>query len=79
MKKNKLYLMYIALATSLTSQVSCLKAPDFGGIKSEVEVPNGAVNYFKNDMDFDFDGGSKIVAFSANLRWSMEKRTLKMA
>ena len=73
MKKNKLYLMYIALATSLTSQVSCLKAPDFGGMKSEVEVPNGAVNYFKNDMDFDFDGGSKIVAFSANLRWSMEK------
>ena len=48
--------MYIALATSLTSQVSCLKAPDFGGMKSEVEVPNGAVNYFKNDMDFDFDG-----------------------
>ena len=65
--------MYIALATSLTSQVSCLKAPDFGGMKSEVEVPNGAVNYFKNDMDFDFDGGSKIVAFNANLRWSMEK------
>lgn len=73
MKKDKLYLMYIALATSLTSQVSCLKAPDFGGIKSEVEVPNGAVNYFKNDMDFDFDGGSKIMAFTANLRWSMEK------
>ena len=65
--------MYIALATSLTSQVSCLKAPDFGGMKSEVEVPNGAVDYFKNDMDFDFDGGSKIVAFSTNLRWSMEK------
>ena len=73
MKKDKLFLMYIALATSLTSQVSCLKAPDFGGIKSEVEVPNGAVNYFKNDMDFDFDGGSKIMAFTANLKWSMEK------
>lgn len=73
MKKNKLYVMYIALATSLTSQVSCLKAPDFGGMKSEVEIPNGAVDYFKNNMDFDFEGGSKIVAFNANLKWSMEK------
>ncbi len=65
--------MYIALATSLTSQVSCLKAPDFDGMKSEVEIPNGAVDYFKNNMDFDFEGGSKIVAFNANLKWSMEK------
>lgn len=73
MKRYTFSYQLSVLAICVMSLTSCIKAPDFGGIKSEVVVPNGAVDYFKNDMNFGFDGGSKIVAFNANLRWSMEK------
>ena len=52
---------------------SCKNTPDFGsGIKSEVEVPSGAVNYFENDMNFGFEGGEKIMSFKVNLKWDMK-------
>ena len=73
MKRYTFSYQLSVLAICVMSLTSCIKAPDFGGMKSEVVVPNGAVDYFKNDMNFGFDGGSKIVAFNANLRWSMEK------
>lgn len=74
MKKNSLFKMYGALAFAfcLTTQVSCIKEPTNSGIRSEVEVPGGAINYFTNSMDFDFDGGEKVMSFKVNLKWNME-------
>lgn len=53
MKKNYLFKLYVALALCLMSQVSCMKEPSNGGLKSEVEITGGSVNYFQNSMDFD--------------------------
>ena len=73
MTKNNLFKMYAALALLSMSLGSCMNTPDFGsGIKSEVEVPNGAVNYFENDMNFGFEGGDKIMSFKVNLKWEMK-------
>lgn len=72
MKKNYLFKLYVALALCLMSQVSCMKEPSNGGLKSEVEITGGSVNYFQNSMDFDFDGGSKSMSFKSNLKWNME-------
>ncbi|SEA90709.1 Putative binding domain-containing protein, N-terminal [Xylanibacter ruminicola] len=71
MKKNYLFKLHVALAICLMSQVSCMKEPSNGGLKSEVEV-SGSVNYFQNSMDFDFDGGSKTMSFKSNLKWNMD-------
>lgn len=71
--KNNRFKFYGALALCIMSIVSCMNTPDFGsGIKSEVEVPNGAVNYFENDMNFGFEGGEKIMSFNVNLKWDMK-------
>ena len=72
MKKNYLLKLHVALALCLMSQVSCVKEPSNGGLKSEVEITGGSVNYFQNNMDFDFDGGSKSMSFKSNLKWNME-------
>lgn len=72
MKNNKLKFCG-ALALCIMSIASCMNTPDFGsGIKSEVEVPNGAINYFENDMNFGFEGGEKIMSFKVNLKWDMK-------
>lgn len=71
MKNNKLKFCG-ALALCIMSIVSCMNVPEFGGLKSEVEVPNGAVNYFENDMNFGFEGGEKIMSFNVNLKWDMK-------
>ncbi|WP_028903908.1 BACON domain-containing protein [Prevotella sp. P6B4] len=42
-----------------------------GNIKSEVEIPKGAVDYFKNTMNFGFEASEIEMSFSANLKWSM--------
>lgn len=71
MKKNNLFKMCTMLALCVMSQTSCLKEPSFT-IKSEIGVPNNSIDYFSNDMDFDFDGGVKQMAFSTNVRWKMK-------
>lgn len=71
MKNNKLKFCG-ALALCIMSIASCMNMPEFGGMKSEVEVPNGAVNYFENDMNFGFEGGEKIMSFKVNLKWDMK-------
>ena len=73
MTKNNLFKMYAALALLSMSLGSCLKNPDFGsGIKSEVEVPSGSVNYFENSMNFGYEGGDIVMAFKVNLKWEMK-------
>ena len=71
MKNNKLKFCG-ALALCIMSIASCMNMPEFGGLKSEVEIPNGAVNYFENDMNFGFEGGEKIMSFKVNLKWDMK-------
>lgn len=71
MKNNSIIKISIALALCVLSLSSCVREPEFN-IKSEVTVPNGAVNYFENEMDFDFEGGSKTLAFSCNIKWSIK-------
>ena len=70
--KNNRFKFCGALALCIMSIASCMNMPEFGGMKSEVEVPNGAVNYFENDMNFDFEGGEKIMSFKVNLKWDMK-------
>ena len=72
MKRNNLIKLHVTLALCLMSVVSCIKEPSNGGLKSEVEIPGGAVNYFTKDMDFDFEGGTQVMAFKINIKWSME-------
>ena len=71
MKNNRFIKISIALALCVMSLSSCVREPDFN-IKSEVTIPNGAVNYFENDMDFDFQGGTKTLSFNCNIRWSIK-------
>lgn len=70
MKKGYLIKISIAFALCSMSQVSCIKMPE-GNIKSEVEIPKGAVDYFKNTMNFGFEASEIEMSFSANLKWSM--------
>ena len=73
MTKNNLFKMYIALALLSMSFVSCMKMPSFGSdVKSEVEVPSGAVNYFENSMNLGYEGGEIVMSFKVNLRWEDE-------
>lgn len=72
MKRKKLLRLYITLAVLGLSIISCIKEPTNGGIKSEIEVPNGVVNYFQNDMNFGFEGGDIIMSFKVNLKWDMK-------
>lgn len=73
MTKNNLFKMYAALALLSMSLGSCMNTPDFGsGIKSEVEVPSGAVNYFENSMNFGYEGGDIVMSFKVNLKWEMK-------
>ena len=73
MTKNNLFKMYAALALLSMSLGSCMKTPDLGsGIKSEVEVPSGAVNYFENSMNFGYEGGDIVMSFKVNLKWEMK-------
>ena len=71
MKNNSIIKISIALALCVLSLSSCVREPEFN-IKSEVTVPNGAVNYFENEMDFDYEGGEKTLSFSCNIRWSIK-------
>ena len=70
--KKDIKLKFCALALCITSIVSCMNMPDFSDIKSEIEVPNGAVNYFENNMDFGFEGGSIVMSFYVNVKWDMK-------
>ena len=70
--KNNRFKFCGALALCIMSIASCMNMPEFGGLKSEVEIPNGAVNYFENDMNFGFEGGEKIMSFKVNLKWDMK-------
>lgn len=72
MKKDIKLKICGALAFCVMSIASCMNMPEFGGIKSEIEVPNGAVNYFENSMDFGFEGGSIVMSFKVNLKWEMK-------
>ena len=72
MLNNKLFKISFALALYGLSMISCLKEPTNDGIKTEIEVPNGVVNYFQNDMNFGFEGGDIIMSFKVNLKWDMK-------
>ena len=72
MKRKNLFKLYSALVVLGLSMISCLKEPANSGIKSEIEVPNGVVNYFQNDMNFGFEGGDIIMSFKVNLKWDMK-------
>ena len=72
MKNNSIIKISIALALSVLSLSSCVREPDKFNLKSEVTVPSGAVNYFENEMDFDYEGGEKTLSFSCNIRWSIK-------
>lgn len=73
MTKSNLFKMYAALALLSMSLGACMKTPDFGsGIKPEVEVASGAVNYFENSMNFGYEGGDIVMSFKVNLKWEMK-------
>jgi hypothetical protein len=72
MKRKNLFKLYSALVVLGISMISCLKEPTNDGIKTEIEVPNGVVNYFQNDMNFGFEGGDIIMSFKVNLKWDMK-------
>ena len=60
-----------ALAFGIMSMFSCISEPTVN-IKAEIEVPEGATNYFKTNMDFGYQGGTQVVAFKTNVKWSMK-------
>ena len=72
MKNNRIIKIFIAFALCVMSFSSCVREPDKFNLKSEVTIPNGAVNYFESGMDFNFEGGTKTLAFNCNLRWSVK-------
>lgn len=72
MVKNNLFKMTFALALCSMSMISCIKEPASPDIEPEIEVPNNAVDYFQNDMNFDFGGGDIIMQFKVNLKWDMK-------
>lgn len=72
MVKNNLFKMTFALALCSMSMISCISEPASPDIEPEIEVPNNAVDYFQNDMDFDFGGGDIIMQFKVNLKWDMK-------
>lgn len=71
MINNSLFKNCAALVLGVMSIYSCLSEPEVH-INSEIEVPNGSVNYFTNNMDFDFEGGSQVMAFKINVKWDMQ-------
>lgn len=72
MVKNNLFKMTFALALCSMSMISCINEPASPDIEPEIEVPNNAVDYFQNDMNFDFGGGDIIMQFKVNLKWDMK-------
>ncbi len=72
MKRKNLFRLYSTLAVFGICMASCIKEPTNEGLEAEIEVPNNAVDYFQNDMDFDFEAGSKIMSFKVNLKWDMK-------
>ena len=72
MKRKNFFRLYSAIAVFGICMVSCIKEPTNEGLEAEIEVPNNAVDYFQNDMDFDFEAGSKIMSFKVNLKWDMK-------
>ena len=72
MKRKSLFRLYCALIVLGMSMVSCIKEPTNEGLEAEIEVPNNAVDYFQNDMNFDFGGGDIIMQFKVNLKWDMK-------
>lgn len=71
MKRITSIKMLAALALCALTQTSCLQEPNMN-IKSELELPSGAVDYFTNSMDFGYEGGSKQLAFKLNVKWDMK-------
>ena len=72
MVKNNLLKMTIAIALCSMSMISCIKEPASPDIEPEIEVPNNAVDYFQNDINFDFEGGDIIMSFKVNLKWDLK-------
>ncbi len=72
MKNNSIIKISIALALCVLSQSSCVHEPDKFNLKSEVTIPKGAVNYFEEGMDFDFQGDTKTLSFNCNIKWSIK-------
>ena len=72
MKKENLFRLYSTLAVFGICMASCIKEPTNEGLEAEIEVPNNAVDYFQNDMNFDFGGGDIIMQFKVNLKWDMK-------
>ena len=72
MKRKNLFKLYSALVVLGLSMISCLKEPANSGLETEIEVPDNAVNYFENDMNFGFEGGDIIMSFKVNLKWDMK-------
>lgn len=64
--------MTIAIALCSMSMISCIKEPASPDIEPEIEVPNNVVDYFQNDMNFDFEGGDIIMSFKVNLKWDLK-------
>ena len=62
----------VALTIGTMSFTSCLNAPEQDLPAAEITVPSGATNYFESNMDFGFEGGTKTMSFSSNLKWSMK-------
>lgn len=72
MKRKNLFKLYSALVVLGLSMISCLKEPTNSGLETEIEVPDNAVNYFENDMNFGFEGGDITMLFKVNLKWDMK-------
>ena len=41
-------------------------------IKPEITAVNGSIDYFKESMDFDAAGGSKVINFTSNVDWTLK-------
>lgn len=65
--KSKHY--FIALTAFLCGIcVSCSEDP----VVPEVSVADGTVNYFSESMDFPSIGGTKVLNFTSNVKWTLK-------
>ena len=71
MKKKGYFQICIALAVCALSLFSCIQSPEKMTVP-EIKVPDGVDDYFKKSIDFESQGGEKLMIFSTNVKWSMQ-------
>lgn len=67
MKLNSFFIRTFAVFVSMLF-IGCSSEP----ITPEVIVSEGTVNYFSESMDFPSNGGSKILNFTSNVKWTLK-------